>query len=303
MVVDGEVPLGEDSPSFQLYPRDLLADTHNLTDAAFGLYVRLLCAQWLNGSLPAAFESEDDESMTDVLPIGDLKERRKGWRVIERHFPAHPELVGRVAQPRLERIRAAQKTYRASQAAKSAKGVRRRQELADAARTPDQPAGKPVDQPVGIARVNPDDDLRLTSAIATAIAIPTGTSSPPVAGEGEKDRSGSPGLEFGVWFLGAAIGSKALPDAWSMIPGSAKFAYEHVEASIALIASYGVTECKSRARRMFERTQRTDVSRWRSYPSPTALNKHWTLFGPEKTENAYADEYMAMAKRKLEALQ
>lgn len=306
MVVDGEVPLGEDSPSFQLYPRDLLADTDNLTDAAFGLYMRLLCKQWLNGSLPAAFESDDGDSMMDVLPIGDAKERRKSWRMIGRHFPAHPDLPDRVAQPRLERVRASQKAYRDSQAVKSKKAVDKRRQLGQVGMTPKEPADHPVGYPVDSAGVEPGSDSGSSFASATADAIPTGTSSPPVAGAGETDRSGSPGLEFGVWFLGAAVGSKALPDAWSIMPGPAKFAYEHVEASIALIASYGVEECKTRARRMFERSTRTDASKWRSYATPTALNKHWAIFtadGGKAPEADVVTDYREQIRRRVGAAQ
>jgi len=111
--------LSEQSPAFQFYARDFLADTDNLTDAAVGLYIRLLCKQWMHESLPENFESEDGDSMIDVLPIGDLKERRKAYRTIAKHFNPHPTLEKCVVQGRLERIRQEQ---RAHSAAKSEAG-------------------------------------------------------------------------------------------------------------------------------------------------------------------------------------
>lgn len=115
--------MGEQSPSFQLYPRDLLADTSMLSDAAFGLYVRLLCAQWREGSLPAAFESEDGEAMTELIPRDDPKVRRRSWKAIARHFKPHPSMPGRVVNERLERERQKQSRRRADQAASGAAGA------------------------------------------------------------------------------------------------------------------------------------------------------------------------------------
>ena len=162
--------MSEQSPAFQLYPRDLLADTDNLTDAAFGLYVRLLCKQWLNGSLPAEFESDEVESMIDVLPIGDLKERRRSWKAISKHFKPHPTEQGRVAQSRLERIRDEQREYRERQSINGRKGVDRRRELGQLPQPNGQPPLLPSVEPSHDALVHPVDEQRSTPASAPAPA-------------------------------------------------------------------------------------------------------------------------------------
>ncbi len=40
-------------PSFDFFPDDFIAGTYHLTPEAVGIYVRLLCFQWNNGSIPS----------------------------------------------------------------------------------------------------------------------------------------------------------------------------------------------------------------------------------------------------------
>ena len=40
-------------PSFDFFPDDFVAGTYHLPAEAVGIYVRLLCYQWNNGSIPS----------------------------------------------------------------------------------------------------------------------------------------------------------------------------------------------------------------------------------------------------------
>ena len=40
-------------PSFDFFPDDFIAGTYHLPAEAVGIYVRLLCYQWNNGSIPS----------------------------------------------------------------------------------------------------------------------------------------------------------------------------------------------------------------------------------------------------------
>lgn len=74
--------MAKSPPSFDLFPHDLIASTSHLTPEAFGAYMRLLCHQWMHGSVPrdarkiarivGAFgEQELTELMAEVLPFFD----------------------------------------------------------------------------------------------------------------------------------------------------------------------------------------------------------------------------------------
>ncbi|MEO8679239.1 MAG: DUF1376 domain-containing protein [Vicinamibacterales bacterium] len=105
----------EKAPAFQFYPKDFLTDGHvmamNLTE--LGAYIRLLCLCWMEQSLPS-----------DLVVLG----RRCGVSAVTftRLWPAlEPCFVvseGRLVQPRIERERRKQDTWRAMKAEAGKKG-------------------------------------------------------------------------------------------------------------------------------------------------------------------------------------
>jgi len=56
------------TPAFQLYPKDLLADPNveQMTNEQLGMYLRLMCWEWINGGLPL-----DDEAIKRLARAGD----------------------------------------------------------------------------------------------------------------------------------------------------------------------------------------------------------------------------------------
>lgn len=87
------------APAFQLYAREFLADTMNLTDAETGLFMRLLCVQWLEGGLP------NDEDTLRGYSRG-----RTSLVKVKTKFKVGGD--GLLRNERLEEIRSAQMAYK-----------------------------------------------------------------------------------------------------------------------------------------------------------------------------------------------
>jgi len=86
-------------PAFQFYADDFIAGTAKFSDAEVGLCVRLLCAQWSEGSLP------DDD--------GELASYGKGGTPLVRvkaKFEAGED--GRLRNARMEKVRQEQMEWR-----------------------------------------------------------------------------------------------------------------------------------------------------------------------------------------------
>ncbi len=107
----------EQSPAFQFYPKDFMTDVHvvAMTLAERGAYITLLCLCWMERSLPV-----------DLVALARLCGVSKGafmrlWPALE---PCFTILDGRLVQPRIERERRKQETYRAMKAEAGRKGGR-----------------------------------------------------------------------------------------------------------------------------------------------------------------------------------
>lgn len=85
------------SPSFQFYPADFLADENVqlMTDAQVGIYIKLICICWREGSLPADVDK--------LARIGSKNPRtfKKHWDTIKDCFIPDPENELRIVHPRL----------------------------------------------------------------------------------------------------------------------------------------------------------------------------------------------------------
>jgi uncharacterized protein YdaU (DUF1376 family) len=62
-------------PSFDFFPDDFLGGTYHLEAESVGIYVRLLCYQWSNGSIP-----EDENQLARIAGVDAL--------ALRRHMPA-----------------------------------------------------------------------------------------------------------------------------------------------------------------------------------------------------------------------
>ena len=107
------------SPAFQFYPRDFLSSegVRVMTAAGRGAYILLLCACWLEGSLPA-----DD---TQLRKLSDTTETE--WEacrdVVRARFS---ERNGRLYNARLDKERAKQRDFSRIQSDKGRKSVESR---------------------------------------------------------------------------------------------------------------------------------------------------------------------------------
>jgi uncharacterized protein YdaU (DUF1376 family) len=107
-------------PAFQFYPREYLTDEHvvlmNLEEQ--GAYVRLLCHQWLEGSVPAEIPA-----LARLCGVAPAKMKRL-WVCIAPKFQATPD--GRLVNERLERARKDTEEWKATQAEAGRRGAEKR---------------------------------------------------------------------------------------------------------------------------------------------------------------------------------
>lgn len=89
-------------PAFQFYADDFLAGTMNMSDAEVGLYIRLLCVQWTNGSIP-----NDDEEIRAYSKRGSVE---PSLNRVKSKFEAGPD--GMLRNQRMEAERMKQMAYR-----------------------------------------------------------------------------------------------------------------------------------------------------------------------------------------------
>lgn len=84
-------------PSFDFFPDDFIAGTYHLTPEAVGIYVRLLCYQWNNGSIPS-----DENELARVAGV-DADAMRTHMRTVMLKFMQ--DECGGLKNARLERER------------------------------------------------------------------------------------------------------------------------------------------------------------------------------------------------------
>ena len=84
-------------PSFDFFPDDFIAGTYHLPAEAVGIYVRLLCYQWNNGSIPL-----DENELARVAGV-DADAMRTHMRTVMLKFM--PDGCGGLKNARLERER------------------------------------------------------------------------------------------------------------------------------------------------------------------------------------------------------
>lgn len=108
------------SPAFQFYPKDFLSDgrTMMMPNDVLGIYVRLLCFDWVDDGLPddtdlwrrlVAFEEP-----TDDIGYGRTWEEVVSW--VEHMFVRHPNKAHHVTNPRLQTEREGQAERREKRA-------------------------------------------------------------------------------------------------------------------------------------------------------------------------------------------
>lgn len=96
------------APAFQFYPSDFMMGTIAMTAEEVGGYIRLLCFQWEHGPIP-----NDDSLLIRITGCGGnaVASIRHKFQVID----------GKLANARLEKVRAVQVEYRKKQAENASK--------------------------------------------------------------------------------------------------------------------------------------------------------------------------------------
>ncbi len=97
MLKDAAIMARTKPPSFDFFPDDFIAGTYHLPAEAVGIYVRLLCYQWNNGSIPS-----DENELARVAGV-DADAMRTHMRTVMLKFM--PDGCGGLKNARLERER------------------------------------------------------------------------------------------------------------------------------------------------------------------------------------------------------
>jgi uncharacterized protein YdaU (DUF1376 family) len=178
------------TPAFQFYPRDFLGDARvaAMTNQEVGVYVKLICHCWTEGSIPA------DVARLAVMAGERYKDMLRIWTAVGPCFiPAEP---GRLTQKRLEQVRREQANFREAQRLKGiASGRARREPRLNPGSTPVQPgcqpesnsasAGAPTEPPPVRAR-----GRRAAPSPDGGPARPSGAGRPPATAESEQPERG-----------------------------------------------------------------------------------------------------------------
>jgi uncharacterized protein YdaU (DUF1376 family) len=109
----------EPSPAFQFYPRDFISSegVRLMTAVGRGAYILLLCACWLEGSLPA-----DDAQLRKLADVTETE--WEGCREVVR--ARFVERAGRIYNARLDKERAKQRAFSKLQSDKGVKSAESR---------------------------------------------------------------------------------------------------------------------------------------------------------------------------------
>ncbi len=105
----------ESAPAFQFYPKDFLTDSHvfSMTLPERGAYITLLCLCWMEQSLPV-----ETDALARLCRVSAMTFARL-WPALE---PCFTVVDGRLVQPRMERERRKQETWRAMKVEAGQKG-------------------------------------------------------------------------------------------------------------------------------------------------------------------------------------
>lgn len=92
------------APAFQFYAADFLTDTADWSNIEVGIYMRLLCHQWINGSIPKAQDRACRVAHNDPIEFGIA------WKVVGAKFIDAAE-EGKLINQKLESVRKTRQEY------------------------------------------------------------------------------------------------------------------------------------------------------------------------------------------------
>lgn len=91
------------APAFQFYASDFLTDTVEWTNEEIGIYIRLLCYQWINGDLPVQLDRLRKIVGDIANPIDNAEQTIEKWSRVLSKFEEVGD--GRIINRRLENVR------------------------------------------------------------------------------------------------------------------------------------------------------------------------------------------------------
>lgn len=143
------------APAFQFYPADFIADTIDMTAEEVGGYIRLLCHQWLTGSIP-----NDNERVSRIAGLMGVP----SVCYCVTKFVLCDD--GMLRNSRLEQVRADQEAFRAKKTAAGLNGSTKRWSKCKNDSTPIADASHNHSTPIALPLANTianDSSLSLSS--------------------------------------------------------------------------------------------------------------------------------------------
>jgi uncharacterized protein YdaU (DUF1376 family) len=110
---------GPKLPWFKFYVEAFLLDTRTMTAEQVGAYVRLLCEQWREGSIPRS-----TRELAALAGIDTVRFRVEVWKRLRLLF--EPDRGGGLVNRRLEEVRSAQDRRRVARSKAGKKAVQAR---------------------------------------------------------------------------------------------------------------------------------------------------------------------------------
>lgn len=251
-------------PTCPVYVDRLIADTMDLTDEEFGVYMRLILGrQWPKGSIPS--DPADQARLTHNQTAAKMK---KFASVIGQRLQPHPTAPNAVHSPFMERVREDMRKRNKTNSTNGKKGADKRWNRdSEAIATPSQNDGETDSQAIAKASQGSSQ----TDGFQSPIPISTPSASPRDAGARTRDAAKtSPAFAFCEWYLQQAIAAGAIgghhaQDSFAWCYGQ----FEHIEP---FVEHYGEAECRVRAERFIKRA----VMPWlRQAKDIKALAKWW----------------------------
>lgn len=215
------MPKPEKSPAYPFYVNDFFQD-HNvlpMDDATVGVYVRLMGIAWNAGSIPA-----DPTLIQALLPKTKPRDFARMWPMIAKCWVQHPDRVGALIQPRLEKERQKQAEYKERQAAAGRKGGKARSSGAQAVLK------------------------QALSGVKTGLKLSLSTSPSKLATLAESAREQD---RFAHWFVTRGITVGAIPAHVEAVPE------EHLAIAGVLIEYHGEDAVRAASERLFARKLNT----------------------------------------------
>lgn len=130
-------------PSFPFYASDFLGSgkVARMTLEHQGAYVRLLCFQWTDGSIP------NDLSQLAALCHVPVKQMERIWAAVKPCFKPHPHHPGELINERLEQVREQKEVFLQKQAKNGKMGGRPKGSTKNPATNPDETQTEPKNNP------------------------------------------------------------------------------------------------------------------------------------------------------------